>query len=114
MLSNKRYSIADGWEDRSGILLLNVDADGFVGGGKALSGNSRSVSISDTAHWRHGFVPGRFVSALRFWQTSRRTFARNAGSEGDLHLHGLRDASVELAQGQTVHDDQDALRFLDD
>src|SRR3977135_2888473 len=113
--------MADGWQEKTkGILLFNVVADDFVGGWpfacriKAAGGNSRSVSFLNTAKRCHSSIPGRFVSALRFWQTSRRTFARNVGSEGDLHLHGLRDASVELAQGQRVHGDQDALRFLDD
>jgi len=118
MLSNKRYSIADGW--KKGILLLNIFADDFVGGWpfarriKAACGNSRSLHLSNTAGRRHDLIPGRFIGTLRLWQTSRCTFSRSAGSEGDLHIHGVRDSPLELAQGQTVHDDQNALRILGD
>src|SRR5207249_9865014 len=53
------------------------------------------------------------AGVVRVWQTSGRTFSPTSGSQSGLHFNGVRDATVELAQGATIRECENALRILE-
>src|SRR5439155_4209241 len=59
------------------------------------------------------FNSRRLAGVVRVWQTAGRTFSPTSGSQSGLHFHGVRDATVELAQGATIRECENALRILE-